>query len=617
MHVSCDGEHYVIIHLLSLDTVLAKNKTSGMSEPLSIAALSPYAPKVQSEIEEVKELSLIPDKEWEEAEEWHEIIKPLLVIPRRSRKIVEEVAKKAGVHASTIYRKIAKLEQTERISSLKPENRNGGKGKSRIGEEKEAILQLIIETVYLNKQKPDFQDTYEKLQEACQKAGLQTPHKNTLRNRINSISQKKKDEARLGADVAAKQHSAYPGHFPGADFPLAVVQIDHTKFDVELLDDRDREPIGRPWVTLMIDVFSRMVLGYYISLDPPSTMSAGLCIANAILTKDKLLQRFDIKAPWPCWGKMTKIHSDNAGEFRGKTLRRACKEYDIDLEWRPVKKPHYGAHIERLLGTILKKVHSIPGTTFSNVVERGKYDSEGNAIMTVSEFEHWLLLYITGIYHQKIHNSLNRPPIKQYELGILGSDEIPGRGFPRKITDEDRLLLDLMPYEERTIQEYGIVIEYVHYFADVLRRWVNARDPQEPSKKRKFIFKRHPNDISTVYFFDPDIKQYFRIPYRDTSQPPMSVWEFRRALERLKQQGSEEIDEAMVFDSYAQMRALEERAARETKRVRRERQRRNNNQHIVKPQTAFASKNDFNHADYLNDDGSPSVVSPFEEMEEL
>ena len=127
----------------------------------------------------------------------------------------------------------------------------------------------------------------------------------------------------------------------------------------------------------MIDVFSRMVLGYYISLDPPNTMSAGLCIVNGILTKDKVLEKFGIKNSWPCWGKMTKIHADNAGEFRGKMLRRACKEYNIDIEWRPVKKPHYGAHIERLLGTILKKVHSIPGTTFSNIVERGKYDSEG------------------------------------------------------------------------------------------------------------------------------------------------------------------------------------------------------------------------------------------------
>jgi putative transposase len=617
MHVTCGGEHYVITHLLSLDSILAKNQSSGKSESLSIADLSPYVPSPKDVPEDVKELSAITDEQWAEAESWYENIKSLFNVPSRTRTMVEEVAKKTGVSIATIYRKIAKWEQTELVSSLRPAKHTGGMGKSRLEEDREAILQRIIGTTYLNKQKPDLQHTYESLQQAFRSAGLRAPHKNTLRNRINSISQKEKDEARLGPDIAAKKHSAYPGHFPGGDFPLAVVQIDHTKFDVSLLDDRDREPIGRPWVTLMIDVFSRMVLGYYISLDPPNTMSAGLCIANAILTKENLLKKYDIKASWPCWGKMTKIHADNAGEFRGKMLRRACKEYGIDLEWRPVKKPRYGAHIERLLGTVLNKVHSLPGTTFSNIKERGKYDSEGNAIMTMSEFERWFLLYITGVYHQKIHSSLHRPPIKQYESGILGTDEIPGRGFPQKITDEDRLLLNVMPYEERTVQEYGIVIEYVYYFADVLRRWVNSRDPKNQSKRRKFIFKRHPNDISVVYFFDPEVNQYFRIPYRDTSHPPVSIWEFRRALKRLKDQGIEEVDEAMIFDSYAQMRAIEEKAAQETKHMRRERQRRENNQNISKPRTADNLVNNSREDSRTDDVDSYASIPAYEEREEL
>ena len=372
-----------------------------------------------------------------------------------------------------------------------------------------------------------------------------------------------------------------------------------------------------PWVTLMIDVFSRMVLGYHISLDPPGTMSAGLCIANAMLPKEKILEKFGLKASWACWGKPTKIHADNAGEFRGKMLKRACKDYQTDLEWRPVKKPHYGAHIERLLGTILRKVHSIPGTTFSNIEERGKYDSEGNAILTMSEFEEWFLNYVTGVYHQKVHSSLKRSPIKQYELGILGNEEVVGRGLPRRITDEDRLLLDLMPYEERTIQEYGIVIERVHYFADVLRRWVKARDPQDQTKKRKFIFKRSPKDISVVYFLDPELNQYFRVPYRDTSRPPMSIWEFRRARKRLEDQGVKEIDEEMIFDSYARMLAIEANAAQETKRTRRNRQRKVEDQKSPKPKTADDEVSNRSTARGSADVDDSVDVPPFDELEEL
>lgn len=600
---------------MSLDTVLAKNQTSGKSEALKIPDIIPYGQEPQSTPGEVKELSSIPDKEWEGAERWREILEPLLNVARRTRTMAEEVAQKAGVHVATIYRKLKRLDHTGRTSSLQPIKRDGGKGKSRLGEAREAILQYVLETECKNKTELDIDRIYTVLQKAYQTAGLRPAHKNTLRNRINAF---KKSKEYTDARPGSKEPQAYPGHFPGADFPLAVVQIDHTKFDVILVDDRDREPIGRPWVTMMIDVCSRVVLGYYISLDPPNTMSAGLCISNAILAKERTLEKFGIKNPWPCWGKMTKIHADNAGEFRGKMLKRACGEYGIDLEWRPVKKPHYGAHIERILGTVLKKVHSLSGTTFSDITERGQYDSEGNAVMKMSEFEHWFLLFITGVYHQDIHSSLGRPPIKQYEAGILfGTDEIPGRGLPQKIVDADRLLLDLMPYEERTVQEYGIVIDYVFYFSDVLRRWVEAPDPEDPAKKRKFIFKRHPNDISVIYFLDPEVKQYFRIPYRNTSHPPMSIWEFRRARRRLVDMGIKELNEDMIFNSYAEMRALEDQAAHETKRVRRERQRRANNQKIDRPKTADDSRNNLNIGNPPVASSSFAAVTPFEEMEEL
>jgi len=65
--------------------------------------------------------------------------------------------------------------------------------------------------------------------------------------------------------------------------------------------------------------------------------------------KDRWLGRLGITSvDWPCWGTMGILHMDNAREFRGDMLKFACNEYDIDLHLRPVKKPRYGAHIERL-----------------------------------------------------------------------------------------------------------------------------------------------------------------------------------------------------------------------------------------------------------------------------
>jgi putative transposase len=215
--------------------------------------------------------------------------------------------------------------------------------------------------------------------------------------------------------AAAATYAPLQGRFPGADMPLAVVQIDHTLVDLILVDDIHRRPVGRPWLTLAIDVFSRMVAGFYVSFDPPGAMAVGLCLAHTILPKETWLSTYDITTPWPVRGVMQVVHADNAKEFHGRMVQKACENYGIDLRWRPVARPHYGGHIERLLGTLSRDIHALPGTTFSNLAERGAYDAAKSSALTLSEFEHWLTTYIVEIYHQRLHSELHTTPIKRYE----------------------------------------------------------------------------------------------------------------------------------------------------------------------------------------------------------
>jgi transposase InsO family protein len=70
-----------------------------------------------------------------------------------------------------------------------------------------------------------------------------------------------------------------------ADWPLSLVQIDHTLVDVIVVDKLTREPIQRPWLTLAIDVCSRCVVGIHLTLEPPSAMSVALCIAHGAKAK--------------------------------------------------------------------------------------------------------------------------------------------------------------------------------------------------------------------------------------------------------------------------------------------------------------------------------------------
>ncbi len=611
--VSLGGQRFCIEQILDLETVLAREVDSGQVKPLKVHALAPVrswlnvTPALTSE----PDLESIPDDAWQIARAHFSVIQPLLTSAPCTRTEVSERARSAGVNPATVYRWLQRYQHSGHIAALLPLERSGGRRKSRLDPPVDAVIEATVEEYYLSARKPSVQQTCLEVLRRCRNSDLKPPHPNTVRNRIKQLAEHEKLRRREGGKAVQAKYAPLQGVFPGADRPLAIVQIDHTPVDLILVDDIHRRAVGRPWITLAIDVFSRMVAGFYVSFDPPGTLSVGLCLAHAILPKDTWLAKHDITTPWPIWGVMNVVHADNAKEFRGRMLRKACENYGIDLHWRPVARPHYGGHIERLLGTFNQDIHTLAGTTFSNPAQRGRYDAERQAAMTLAEFERWLSVYIVEVYHQRLHHELTTSPLKRYEAGILGSDEHPGRGLPDRLIDEARLRLDLMPYEKRTVQPYGILLDEIYYYDDSLRPWINAADPDAPKRKRQFIVRRDPRDISVVYFYDPELKQYFTIPYRNTSYPPISLWELREARRRLKEEGQKGINEALIFDAYNRLRALEAQAVNETKKTRRTAQRRRSHAQATRP----APERTPPRTDYPL--ASADEVEPFDEIEEL
>ncbi|MGZ2746199.1 Mu transposase C-terminal domain-containing protein [Burkholderia stagnalis] len=560
------------------------------------------------------DLLAIPESDWSEAERRQAIILPLLGQCRRKRDDVVARAAEFGLHANTLYKWLKAYESARLITALLPKQQRKDKGAIKLQAEIEAIIEDVIKTEYLTTQKKSKQWICNEVRRRCSAAGIAPPHANTVRNRLKTLPAELTVAKRQGRKAAEQAYSPVEGSFPGADAPLAVVQIDHTKLDIVLVDDVHRRAIGRPWLTLAIDVYSRMVAGFYVSFDPPGALSTGLCLAHAILPKDQWLVKRDIDGTWPCCGLPRKLHMDNAREFRGQMLERACRQYGVDIEWRPVARPHFGAHIERLLGTLSTEIKTLPGTTFSNVKERGDYDSVGKAALTLSEFEDWLTTYVVKVYHLRMHSGIGMPPMALYRKGIFGDERQPGVGLPARIQDEDRLRLDLMPFEERTVQDYGVVIDEIHYYSDVLRRWINAPDPQKPKYKRKFMFRRDPRDISAIWFYDPELGQYFAIPYRDTSHPPISVWELREAKKALEEQGRQHVDESAIFNAYERMREIERTAQAKTTAARRAQQRRKLGLAAPKPRGSamrpIASADDVPLA-------NPPSIKPFDELDDM
>lgn len=562
------GEQYAITDILDLETVLAKNTISGNSRRIPIVDITPHS--IENEVSRNNNLAVIKDDDWWEANRRFQIISPILKSARGQRvDLIKQVSELSSVSQATLYRWISAYETEERISSLIRPTRKD-KGSSRLSEDHEEIIKKHIKESYLTEQRLTPFKVWEKIKGECRDLNLVPPHLNTVRNRIDLISDEEKTLKRYGRDAARNKYKPTLGHFPGADYPLAIAQIDHTPMDIIIVeDDEDRQPIGRPNLTLCLDVHSKVVLGYYIGLDPVGALSTGLCLSHAILPKETWLAKMDITTPYPVWGKMRVIHTDNAKEFRGTMLGTACKEHDIVAERRPKGQPQYGGHVERSFRTFMSEVHNLPGTTRSNIKDRGDYDSEGHACMTLSALEQWFAIYIVEYYHHQPHEGNNGiPPIIKYERGLLGDDKQPGIGLPQRIADEYKLKLDFMPYKERTVQEYGVLLENIFYYHDSLRRWINTLNPNSKNNKRQFVCRYDPRDMSKVYFYEPDTESYVEVPYRDITHPAVSLWEIRAAKAKLREEGYANLNEDLIFGAIKRMDAIVETEKAKTKAAR-------------------------------------------------
>lgn len=517
------------------------------------------------------DINEVSDDDWKKAHERYIAIKPLL---NSTSITLDERASEVDVSARTLRRWRDAYLSANSIASLIDRKSGRRKGDNQLKPHVEKLIQDVINEHFLTIQRPTEESTIREVLKRCYELGIDKPSKNTIRRRISQISEKNYLRGRGFRKRAKQKFTPKPGTFPGADYPLSVIQIDHTPADIILVDDKHRKPIGRPYITLAIDVYSRMVTGYYISLDPPSVTSVGMCLSRSILPKTELLLEHGITdASWDVFGFPTKIHVDNGADFRAESLRKSCMFHGIELEFRPVARPEFGGHIERLIGNVMQKVHELPGTTFSNIKERDIYDSEKNASMTLAEFEQWVLTYITKVYHETTHSALETTPNEKWKIGIFGNDYEAGTGLPAIPSDPQTLTLDFMPSLERTIQRYGVKIDGLIYYDPCLNSFVNELEDKSSQKKTKFIFRQDPRDISYVWFFDPLIKSYFSVPLANQATPAMSLWEYKFLKKQVKE-SSGTVNDELIYRAWDDMKSIVSESQSITKSERRKEQRR-------------------------------------------
>jgi len=510
------------------------------------------------------DLADVPVADWHKARRRFEVISVLAKAPERTRGDAEAAAEALGCSATVVYRLLSRYLADPRVTSLLPGRRGRRHGQLFLPAEVDEVVQATIDEFYLTRQRPRVSDLVTEVQRRCRTLGLPKPSRKAINLRIGQRASVEVLTKRSGRKAARDRFGPATGSLT-APWPLALVQIDHTLVDVIAVDSVTRQPIQRPWLTIAIDVHSRCVAGFHLALEPPSATSVALCIAHAVLPKAGWLMARGVAGDWPVQGLIERLHLDNAKEFHSEALKRGCEQYGIAVDYRPVRTPHYGGHIERLIGTMMGKVHLLPGTTFSDVRAKGDWKPEDTAALTLDEIERWLAHAIVGVYHHDLHRGIGTTPVAAWERGILGDGRVSGRGMPTAIDDPRRFLIDFLPMERRLVRREGVFLHSIGYWADVLRTWIGERE--------RMIVRYDPRDLSRVHLLAPD-GRYYDLSYRDLRRPAISLWEHRLALTRLRDEGRAEINEDAIFTAIDAMRGIAERASAETKTARRQRERR-------------------------------------------
>lgn len=624
--VSCEGANWLILHVEDFERVLAARISDGRPEFLAITQLKPpfESPDVgaepgvlpnatsttDGEIDSIVPESLISirikkrkvrqlpaqDDLTEKQKKAREAavleFQDLLSVqkaPLQDRKnLIAALCKRFGYNQATAYRrlKIVKIHGT--ADSLMRSVRSD-LGRSHLDE---VVCKEIKEHLkkYRFVQEPKtLPDILELVNGKCRKEGWSEISITTLRKFEQEKTYKEKLEAQGRKKKAKDAFRPKAGHLPYNDYPLAIIQVDHTPVQICFVDEEDREPIGDAWLTLVIDTYSRMVLGFYLTFDPPSTLSTGMALAHAFLPKEEYLRSLGVNGEWPCWGFPDVILVDNATELNGVMMHGARRRYRFTLRDRPVDAPNFGGHVESAFRTFMYEFKSVPGTKFSNPVERGEYDSEGEAIFTIAEFEAFFTEFLVNHHHLREHSGAGMDglvPLLKWKKGTFDGDVMPPTGLPDRPSDPKELRISLMPFKRRTVRNGRIEILDEEYHSGALTLIGDKVDLTRPLNDRKFEVRYDPRNISKVWLYYEPNESYIEVPFADLRKGPISLWE-RDAQKRRRGNFADQFKDQR-YESLLRREGMKMTSAKKTKqkRLENEKARRRAQTALVQPSVA-------------------------------
>ncbi|AFY91354.1 TnsA endonuclease N-terminal domain-containing protein [Chamaesiphon minutus] len=415
-------------------------------------------------------------------------------------------AGQSDVSKRTLYRWLKQLKEAELkygcgYVGLLPKTQARGNRTTKAPNVSSELLNTFITGQFETPTQAPAASVYRAYQRACEQQGIPSLSRCTFYARLQQRPIHEQTEKRKGSKAAYRHQPWYweltystPRH---GDRPLGIVHIDHTQLDLELRSATTGRLLGRPWLTLMVDAYSRRILTIYLTFDPPSYRSCMMAIRICV-------QRF---------GRFPQaIVVDGGKEFHSVYFDTLLARYHCTKKTRPGAKPRFGSVIERLFGTTnTQLIFNLSGNTQATKQVREitkAVNPKQHALWTLGDLYAYLVEYAYVVYDQNEHPALSMSPQSAYEQGEMNA----GERLHRRIAYDEDFILATHP-SPRSGQALvqpgkGIKLNYLYYWSDAFRH---------PEVERTKVSVRYdPFDLGVAYAYVQGrwvkcISQYYSI----------------------------------------------------------------------------------------------------------
>lgn len=329
-------------------------------------------------------------------------------------------------------------------------------------------LKELIEGLALRKPPPTIALVHRQVQEVARRNGWPAPNYQRVYRIVKQLDPALITLAHEGSKIYRTTYDLLHRH--EADQPNATWQADHTLLDIWVRDGSGS--LVRPWLTVIMDDYSRAIAGFRLSFQAPSAIQTALTLRQAIWRK-----------PLPYWkiaGIPAVFYSDHGSDFTSKHLEQVSADLKMVLVFSEPGMPRGRGKIERFFRTVQQMLLcGLPG-----YAPAGK--PAAHAVLADTAFESQLERFILEQYHHQPHSETGQPPQVRWE----------GNGFlprlPESLEQLDLLLLTVA--KSRKVHPDGIRFQGFRYLDPALAAYVSE----------SVIIRYDPLDMAEIRIFHHD-----------------------------------------------------------------------------------------------------------------